>query len=239
MSKGQVVALGGGGFSMEPDNPLLDDFVLSRSRRRPARVCFVSTASAESPAYIAKFYRAFSGRCIPTDLTLFDSPSLSRHPPRTKDLASFIASQDIIYVGGGSTANLLAVWRMHGLDRLLRRAWLAGAVMSGISAGMICWFQGGITDSFGGFQPLRDGLGFIRATACPHYDGEPERQEAFRKFVAQGAPAGYAAEDGVALHFVGHTLKQAVGSRPNAAAYQIKRRRGEVLEIPISVRYLG
>ena len=119
---GHIVALGGGGLLMEPDNPLLDDFILSLCRRRPERVCFVPTASADSATLITKFYRAFSGRCIPTDLTLFDSAALPRQPPQTRDLAAFVRDQDVFYVGGGNTANLLAVWRAHGLDRLLRRA---------------------------------------------------------------------------------------------------------------------
>jgi peptidase E len=218
---------------------LLDDFILSLCRRRPARVCFVPTASADSATYITKFYRAFSGRCIPTDLTLFDSPTLPRRPAQTRDLAAFVGAQDAFYIGGGNTANLLAVWRAHGLDKLLRRAWRAGAVLSGISAGMLCWFQGGITDSFGGYRPLHDGLGFLRGTACPHYDGEPKRQAAFRRLIAQGARAGYAAEDGAALHFKGRRLKEAVSSRPKAQAYRLRLTRGVVEEAPLRVRYLG
>ena len=236
---GHIVALGGGGFSMEPDNPLLDDFILSLCRRKLARVCFIPTASAESATYITKFYRAFSGRCIPTDLTLFDSPTLPRRPARTLDLATFVKSQDVFYVGGGNTANLLAVWRAHGLDRLLRRAWRNGAVLSGISAGMLCWFQGGITDSFGGYRGIHDGLGLLRGTACPHYDGEPKRQAAFRRLIAQGAPSGYAADDGAALHFKGTRLKQVVSSRRDAFAYRLQRTRGGVKQTPLDVRYLG
>jgi dipeptidase E len=236
---GHVVALGGGGFSMEPGNPLLDDFILSLCRHRPARVCFIPTASADAATYIAKFYRAFSGRCIPTDLTLFDSPALPRRPARTRDLAAFVQAQDVFYVGGGNTANLLAVWRAHGLDRLLRRAWLAGAVLGGISAGMLCWFQGGITDSFGGYRGIRDGLGLLRGTACPHYDGEAKRQAAFQRFIARGAPAGYAADDGVGLHFEGTRLREVVSSRPNALAYRLQLRRGVVEVTPMKVRYLG
>jgi dipeptidase E len=129
---GHIVAMGGGGFSMEPANPLLDDFVLSLSRRQPAKVCFVPTASADSATYLVSFYRAFSGRCIPSDLTLFDSPLLTRRPGRSSELAAFVAEQDVIYVGGGSTANLLAVWRAHGLDVVLREAWADGIILSGV-----------------------------------------------------------------------------------------------------------
>jgi peptidase E len=231
--------MGGGGFSMEPDNPLLDDFVLSLSRRRRPKVCFIPTASADSATYIAKFYRAFANRCEATDLTLFDAPALPRNPPRTADLGSFVAKQDVFYVGGGNTAHLLAMWRTHGLDKALRRAWRDGAVMAGISAGMLCWFEDGLTDSFGGLHALEDGLGFVRGSACPHFDGEPGRREAYRRIIARGARAGYAADDGVALHFVGRRLAEVVSSRPRASAYRLSLQRGKVIEKRLPVRYLG
>ena len=224
---------------MEPDNPLLDDFVLSLVRRKRPRVCFIPTASFDAPTYITKFYRAFAGRCDVTDLTLSDPPALPRNPARGADLPSFVANQDVFYVGGGSTVNLLAVWRAHGLDRLLRKAWNAGAVLAGISAGMLCWFEAGLTDSFGGLHALHDGLGFIRGSACPHYDGEPARREAYRQIIANGTPAGYAADDGVALHFRGRRLREIVSSRPAAAAYRVALRRGDVVEKQLPVRYLG
>jgi dipeptidase E len=235
---GHIVALGGGGFSMEPENPVLDDFILGLSRRKPARVCFIPTASADSSTYVVKFYRAFSGRCLPTDLTIFDSPALPRQPGRTADLAAFIRAQDVFYVGGGNTANLLAVWRAHGLDRLLAKAWRSGAVLAGVSAGMLCWFQGGLTDSFGGFKPLRDGLGLLRGSACPHYDGEPLRQAAFRRMMVQENTWGYAADDGVGLHFVGTELREVVSSRVTARAYRVEVKRGRVVETPLPTRIL-
>jgi peptidase E len=189
--------------------------------------------------YIAKFYRAFARRVEAADLTLFDPPSLPRNPPRTADLPSFVSRHDIFYVGGGSTANLLATWRIHGLDKLLRKAWRNGAVMAGISAGMLCWFEDGLTDSFGGLAALNDGLGFIRGSACPHFDGEPERRAAYHQMVAKGTRAGYAADDGVALHFVGRRLKEVVSSRPDAAAYRVVLRGGDTIEKRLPVRYLG
>jgi peptidase E len=236
---GHIVAMGGGGFSMEPDNPLLDDFVLGLSRRQPARVCFVPTASADAPTYIVKFYRAFAGRCIPTDLTLWNPPSLPRRPSRTSELAAFVAEQDVIYVGGGDTANLLVLWRRHGLDVVLRRAWSEGTVLAGVSAGMLCWFNGGLTDSFGGLQPLDDGLGLIDATACPHYDGEPDRRQTFHRAIAGGMQAGYAADDGAALYFRGRDLLEVVSSRPQAAAYRVERIGEGVTESRLPVRFLG
>ena len=237
--QGQIVAMGGGGFSMEPENPLLDDFVLSLSRRRPARVCFLPTASADSPAYVAKFYRAFAGRSIPTDVTTFDPTAFARHPARTADLQGVLADQDVIYVGGGNTANLLAIWRAHGIDRILKDAWLEGVVMTGVSAGMLCWFRGGVTDSFGGLAALNDGLGLIDATACPHYDGEAERRPAYHRLVAEGFPGGFAADDGAALYFRGTELVEAVSSRPGAGAYRVALVEGHAVESRLGVRYLG
>lgn len=235
---GHVVAIGGGGFSMEPDNPRLDQFVLSLVRRKRPRICFVPTASADSATYIARFYRGFSGRCEVTDLTLCDPPALPRNPPRSADLAEFVARQDIFYVGGGNTAHLLAVWRVHGLDKLLRGAWRRGAVLAGISAGMLCWFEDGLTDSYGGLNALGDGLGLIKGSACPHYDGEAERRATYRQHIADGMAAGYAADDGVALHFAGRRLQEVVSSRPGAGAYRVAMSRGSVVEKRLPVRYL-
>ena len=237
--QGQIVAMGGGGFSMEPENSLLDDFVLSLSRRQPARVCFLPTASADSPAYVAKFYRAFAGRSIPTDVTTFDPTAFARHPALTADLPRVLADQDVIYVGGGNTANLLAIWRAHGIDRILKDAWLEGVVMTGVSAGMLCWFRGGVTDSFGGLAALNDGLGLIDATACPHYDGEAERRPTYHRLVAEGFPGGFAADDGAALYFRGTELVEAVSSRPGAGAYRVALVEGHAVESRLDVRYLG
>ena len=236
---GHVVAMGGGGFSMEPDNPLLDSFVLSLSARQPAKICFVPTASADSIPYIAKFYRAFSGRAIPTDLTLFDPPFFPRQPSRTSDLADFVNAQDIIYVGGGNTANLLAMWRAHGLDELFRHAWSRGAILCGVSAGMICWFRGGVTDSYGSLDSLTDGLGLIDATACPHYDGEAERRPTFHRLIREGLQWGYAADDGAALHFQGTELVEVVSSRVDAAAYRVEALNDQVVETELKTRFLG
>jgi peptidase E len=236
---GHIVALGGGGFSMEPDNPLLDDFILSLAPRRPARICFVPTASADSPTYLVNFYRAFSGRAIATDLTLSEQAALPRRPAHTSEISSYIADQDIIYVGGGNTANMLSIWRTHGVDHALREAWVQGKVLCGISAGMICWFRDGLTDSFGGLKQLGDGLGFIDASACPHYDGEKGRPEAYRKAIEDGMLPGYAADDGAALHFRGVDFVEVVTSRESAAAYRLDLKNGEATETLLPVRYLG
>lgn len=237
--RGQIVAMGGGGFSTEPDNLLLEDFVSSLAPRRPARICFIPTASADSATYIVKFYRAFSGRAIPTDLTLFEPNRLPRRPAHTSEIASFLADQDIIYVGGGNTANMLSVWRAHGLDAILRDAWVGGAILCGVSAGMICWFQDGITDSFGRLKRLGDGLALLPSSACPHYDGEEERRPTYHKAVKEGLLGGYAADDGAALHFRGTELVEVVSSREGAAAYRVELVGGQVEETRLVTRYLG
>ena len=219
---------------MEPRNPMLDDFVLSLARRkhRP-RVCFVGTASGDSDSYIRRFHEAFPpSRAAATHLAFFERT--------VRDLKSFVMDQDVIYVGGGSSANMLAVWRLHGLDKVLRTAWNAGVVMAGISAGAICWFEGGLTDSFG--MPLRglnDGLGFLRGACCPHYDGEKERRPALLDLVKRGFPTTLALDDGAAAHFVGTRLKEIVSSRPNARAVRIELNKGTVVERALPVRYLG
>jgi dipeptidase E len=230
----RIVAMGGGGFSMEPGNPALDRFVLSLARSTPPRVCFVPTASGDSERYVAGFYRAFAAHdCRPSDLQLF---------ARTvADLRSFVLEQDVVYVGGGSTANLLAVWRTHGLDRILAEAWEAGVVLCGISAGMNCWFTASVTDSFdvARLAPLDDGLGFIGGSACPHYDGEAGRRPAFHELVASGVlDDGWAADDGAALVFAGTELDEVVASRPEAAAYRVERVAGGVTERLLPARRL-
>jgi dipeptidase E len=231
---GAIVAMGGGGFSEEPDNPRLDRFALSLARRERPRVCFVATASGDADGYVARFYRAFAEHdCRPADLGLFDR--------RVGDLRRFVLEQDVVYVGGGNTASLLAVWRMHGLDVILREALDAGAVLCGVSAGMNCWFEASTTDSFGSeLAPLRDGLGFVAGSACPHYDGEPQRRPLYSELVAGGFPAGYAADEGAALHFdAPGSLVEAVASREGARAYRIERGPdGAAVERALPTRYL-
>ena len=235
MDARRIVAMGGGGFSMEPDNPLLDDFVLSLARRTPARVCFVATASGDAPAYVADFYRAFAARgCVASDIGLFER--------RIADLRAHVLAQDVVYVGGGNTASLLAAWRAHGLDRVLIEAWHAGVVLAGLSAGMNCWFEQSVTDSFdvGALAPLDDGLGLLAGSACPHYDGEEQRRPTYRRLVSDGVLRdGWAADDGAALVFAGTELAEVVASRPDAAAYRVERTAEDVDERRVEARFLG
>jgi peptidase E len=196
-------------------------------------VCFVATASGDSDSYIRRFHDAFPpSRAAATHLTFFERT--------VRDLRSFVMEQDVIYVGGGSSANMLAVWRLHGLDRVLRAAWNAGVVMAGISAGAICWFEDGLTDSFGmPYRGLDDGLGFVRCACCPHYDGEKERRPTLLRLIKRGFPPTLALDDGAAAHFVGTRLKEIVSSRPKARAFRVALIKGAVVETALSVRYLG
>ena len=229
--------MGGGGFSTEPELPLLDEHILSLCRNPDEpRVCFVPTASADSDRYIADFYAAFTVRsCRPSDLRLFER--------RIADLESFLLAQDVIYVGGGNTANMLAIWRVHGVDAILRRAWESGTLLCGLSAGMNCWFDSCTTDSFnvGQLEPLRDGLGFLPGSACPHYDGEEQRRPLYLRLIREGALAdGWAADDGAALVFEGTELLEVVSSRPGARGYWVQRDGdGVAQEHTLPTRYLG
>jgi dipeptidase E len=232
-----IVAMGGGGFSMEPDNLLLDDHVLALARQHRGRdrplVCFLAPASGDSDGYVANFYAAFARRSEATHLGLFDR--------KVGDVESFLLDQDVIYVGGGNTANMLAIWRVHGVDRALMRAWEAGVVLTGLSAGSNCWFESSTTDSFGPLAALKDGLGLLPGSHCPHYDSEPARRPTFQRLIVSGElPDGLAADDGAALVFDGSELAEVVASRPAARAYRVVRGpAGEAIETELPTRYLG
>ena len=228
----QIIVLGGGGFSMESRNPRLDLYILAQSHKPNPRICFLPTASGDSRDYIRRFHLAMEKHdCIPTTLTLFRRDA--------RDPGDIIANQDILYVGGGNTANLLAIWRLHGVDRAIRRAWQNGVILTGVSAGMICWFQSSVTDSFGPLRELNDGLGLLRGSACPHYDGEKNRRPTFHRLIkSRKLPPGVAADDGAAIHFVGSTIHRCVASRPNAKAYRVELRNGKVVEEALTTDYL-
>lgn len=232
MSTRQIIAMGGGGFSMEPDNPLLDLYILKQTNKTRPKVCFLPTASGDSDRYIAKFQHAFEQySCEPSHLSLFRLP--------TDDLESYVLEKDVIYVGGGNTKSMLALWNEWGLDRILRKAWEQGVVLAGVSAGSICWFEDGLTDSYGGkWEPLKC-LGLLKGSFCPHYDSETETRPTYQKYILAGAmQAGYAVDDGIALHFIGTELSKAVSSRPNSKAYYVKSHNADCLEEEIETIFL-
>jgi peptidase E len=164
-------------------------------------------------------------------------PLFARTP---RDLASFVLEQDAIFVGGGNTRSMLAVWRDWGLDRYLRTAWERGVVLGGASAGSICWFEHGVTDSIAGALTAMPCLGFLPGSNCPHYDSEPLRRPTFRKLIAGGkVPDGVAADDGVALHYIGARLARVVSSRPRAKGYRLTRLGKRAIERRLPTRFLG
>lgn len=233
--KRQIIALGGGGFSMEADNPLLDRYILEQSSHPIPKICFLPTASGDSDRYICRFYDAFTQLdCRPSHLSLFRPP--------TKGPAMFLQEQDIIYVGGGSTFNMLAIWKAWGLEKALRQVWETGTILCGLSAGSLCWFEEGLSDSVipGQYEKI-ECLGLLKGSHCPHYDGESKRRPIYQQFIGSGKLAsGIAADDGIALHYVHHSLEQVVSSRPQAKAYQvINVEKGGVRETVMPAHYLG
>jgi dipeptidase E len=234
----QIFAMGGGGFTMEPSNPLLDDFVLalaaSRAVGREPRILFLPTASGDPAAQIAAFHARYADRvCVAEHLSLFHLRDLRR------PLSEIVLEQDIVYVGGGSMRNLLAIWRAHELDRLLRRAWLDGIVLAGLSAGAMCWFAGGITRSSGPPEPIQ-GLGLLEGSLTVHADGEPERLPVWLASVREGTlPGGWAVDDGVGLLFAGGQLQRVVSSRPGAGAQRVDQVAGELVRHRLEPELLG
>ncbi len=219
-----IVAMGGGGFGS--GNPMLDRYALSLVDAERPKVCFIPTASGDDAGYTLEFYKAYSSYgCDPHVLNLFNR--------EVADIRSFLLDMDMVYVGGGSTANLLTVWRLHGVDESLREAWQEGVVLAGLSAGANCWFEASTTDSFlvGKAELLSDGLGFLPGSYCPHYTSEPERRPNYLSLVASGQlPDGYACEDGAAVHFVGSALHAAVSVDGDAAAYRVAREGDQAVE---------
>jgi len=216
-----IVGLGGGGDTVEQTRRL-HDYVLALTGQDRPRVLFVPTATGDEEAVSVWFYDQFALRTEASTLPTFPWP-----PANLREL---VLGQDAICVSGGNTANMLAIWRVHGIDELMREAWENGVVLFGASAGMICWFEAGVTDSFGPQLEGMDCLGFLPGSACPHYDGEEQRRPRYRELVDGGFPEGVAADDGVALHFVGTELHEVVTCRPGAAAYRVTRGGEEKLD---------
>jgi peptidase E len=222
----QIIAMGGAGFTAQPENLALDAYILAQARRTSPAVCFLPTATGDSDSYVARFYEAYSKLdCRPTSVKFFT---------RTPNLEAILLSQDVIYVGGGNTKSMLAVWREWDVPHLLRRAWQEGIVLAGISAGAICWFDYGVTDSWAEeLRPLPC-LGILGGTCCPHYDGEADRRPAVHRYVSAGdVPETLALDDGVAAHFVGTRLHRVVTSRAHASAYRVTLENGGAVERPL------
>lgn len=228
----QIIAMGGGGFSMEPDNLALDRYILQQTGKSEPAVCFLPTASGDADSYIVKFYAAFTElNCCPTHLSLFRPPSA--------DLESFVLENDVIYAGGGNTRSMLALWQEWGMGEILRKAWSEGVVLAGLSAGAMCWFEQGVTDSMPGSLGPLSCLGFLPGSCCPHYDGEPQRRPAYHRLLSEDRILpGFGVDDGVALHFVDRELHRIVSSRPDVRAYAVEKVAGKVGDRALESAYL-
>lgn len=216
-----VVAIGGGSWVGEPRMGLevspLVRYALDLTGAARPKVCFITTAVGDAPEYAAMAYHAFiSAGAVPSQLALFQMPNVP-------DIKAHLLDQDLVYVTGGNTANMLALWRLHGVDTALRAAWAAGVVMAGQSAGSLCWHTGGTTDSFGpDLVGLPDGLGILPYSHCPHYNGEEQRRPLYHRLVGEGAlDPGYAVDEGAALHYEGTEPARVVAFRDGATAYRV------------------
>ena len=224
-----IIAIGGGGFS-----PLIDAYSLSFTGKSQPKVCFLPTASGDAEGYIENFYAHFNAltpHASHLSLTRYNQPKLHKH----------LLDQDLIYVGGGNSFQMLLVWRAHGVDKTLTQAWQQGCVMTGLSAGSICWFNGSITDSWGHpYQLLDDGLGLLPGSHCPHYDAEPDRPAIYEDFIAQGTlPAGVAIDDHCAVRYQGTDRVEIVCAKLGHQAYAVDAVDGHVKRRTLASRLLS
>lgn len=217
---------------MEPENPLLDEYILAQTPKKKPKVCFIPTASGDSVQYIERFYKAFSKYdCECAHLSLLREPR--------RDLAPYLLGHDIWYVGGGNTKNLLELWREWGVDQIARQAWEQGIILAGISAGAMCWFEEGITDSYGDRLEPMACLGFLNGSYCPHFDGEADRRPTYERFVRDRVlKPGVGVDDGAAVHYVDGERSRLVCSRKAASVYEVRGGRS-VEEGKLAVSYLG
>lgn len=226
-----IIAIGGGGFLAEPRNLALEHYLLEQTHKERPSVLMIPTARGDDAEYVARFHAACD-----------ELGARAQHLPffhRTPDLQSLILSQDAIFVGGGNTKSMLAVWREWGVPQLLKAAHEKGVVLGGQSAGAICWFEQGITDSWADrLRPL-ECMGMLAGSCCPHYDGEVERRPAYHAFLQSGeVKPGYAIEDAVAAHFRDGRLERVVSKRAGAKAYHVSLDKGTVNERPLDVTLL-
>lgn len=213
-------------------HPIID-YVLSLAGTPRARVAIIPTAMGDAAEALVRLYARF-----PADRT--ERSHLALFHRTIDDIESYLLGQDIIVVAGGNTANMLAIWRAHGVDRALRAALDAGVILTGGSAGSLCWFEGGTTDSFNLYHlaALNDGLGFLPGSHCPHYDGEAERRPLYHQLIQEGLAAGYAIDEDAAIHFVDGQVAEVVTAREGAGAYRVERIDGSVVETPLPSRRL-
>ena len=223
---GQIIAIGGGGFGRNPNHLKIERYIIDQSLSDCPNVCFIPTASAENPDYIKNFNIAFHQlKCNTSILSLFS---------RTPDLEALIMSQDVIYVGGGNTKSMLAVFREWNLDTLIINAYKKGKILAGVSAGAICWFEKGITDSWAHGLRILDCMNLLKGVCCPHYDGEANRKPSVKRFLEnKDIDNCLCIEDGAAVHYENEILKTAISFYNNKNAYQVKYQKDKLIESPL------
>ena len=225
-NKGDIIAIGGGGFGRTPNEPIIEKYILDQSQSNNPNICFFPTASAESKDYINNYYKAFSNLdCNPTHISLFS---------RTPNIESELEKSDIIYIGGGNTKSMLAVFEEWNINQLLLQAYQNGKILAGVSAGAICWFKKGITDSWADKLRVLDCLNFLPGCCCPHYDGEKDRRPSVMEFMNSGKiESCLAIEDGAAVHFRNGELLNAISFYKGANVFNLSNKDGDICEIPM------
>ena len=231
MDLGHIIAIGGGGFGRNPKHNKIEKYILSQVDKKKPNIIFIPTASAEDKAYIVNFYSCFTSlECNPSHINFFQ---------RTPRLDSVINKADIIYVGGGNTKSMLAVWREWKLDKLLLKAYKRGAVLSGVSAGAICWFEQGITDSWASNLNPMECLGFLAGMACPHYQEEKDRRQSVHEMLSKGtAMSGYAIDGGAAIHFKNGKYYRSLQFYPESNVYHVSFNEGSVKEDLMDMKHV-
>lgn len=212
--KKQIISIGGGGFSKGgaycPDNTQIARYFLQQTGKERPSICFIPTASADDPTYTLHFYQEFTNQSSPSHLSLFAPP--------TKDIESFILEKDAIYIGGGNTKNMLALWREWGLDAILKKAYDKGIVLGGLSAGMNCWYDTCVTDSLFGELTALKALGFLKGSGCPHYNGERNRRPSYHALMQAGKLGpGIAIDDNTAVHYIDGEIAQVITTKHTTA----------------------
>lgn len=219
----QIIALGGGGFGRNPGVGTIERYILNQSKKETPNICFIPTATGDNESYKVSYYVTLSKlNCNPTHLDFFK---------RTPNLEELISAQDIIFVGGGNTKSMLAIWRDWGLDKILKEAYEAGTIMSGVSAGAICWFEKGITDSWANELNIMNCLGFTKGNCCPHYDEETERKPSLSRFIFdKKIDECFAIEGGCALHIKNDEVYKAVSFKEKKNSLLVKNESGKIIE---------
>lgn len=239
-AKRRILALGGGGFKTSDRELLLLKYILALTGKKNPQICYLPTAGADQPEPIVAWYETLNDLdCRPRHLRLINNSS------NLQNLEQQLLAMDAIYVGGGNTLHMLTIWKLLGVDAIMRKAYERGIVLAGVSAGMICWFEQGVSDSRPGALTRVDGLGFLKGSACPHYDhkdrmGKRDRQESYHKLLTTGdMQDGVACDDGVALLYEDEKLIRAVAENPKAGAFTVRRAGDKAVEESLTVEFLG